>query len=179
MGRLDAVKTFFHSDGSLKPASLKPGANRKQLQRGFLWACASGCDGVVAFLLDHGAELSERADTGQTGLHWAVVGGNLSTIKLLIERGAPLEERNAYGGTALGQALWSFIHGDPEIDYASIVEMLLAARAKIETGLLGQLEKDWLEKEWLQEGKVRAASAKNRILEALRRYGATTEGNYD
>jgi hypothetical protein len=50
LGRMDVVKTFFDSDGSLKPA-----ATKRQLQKGFLWACMYGRLDVAAFLLDHGA----------------------------------------------------------------------------------------------------------------------------
>ena len=159
VGRLDVAKSFFHRDGSVKST-----ANSEQLQRGFLWACEFGRNDVVEFLLENGADLRARADTGQTALHWAVVGGNVSTIKLLLERGAPLEELNAHGGTVLGQALWSFINGDAEIEYVPMVETLLAAGAKIEAGSLA----------WLGKQEGRSAAAKARVAEVLRRYGATT-----
>ncbi len=77
---------------------MKPTATKEQLQRGFLWACEYGHNDAVAFVLDHGADMSDRAGTGETGLHRAVAGAQLPTIKLLIERGARLEELNAYGG---------------------------------------------------------------------------------
>jgi ankyrin repeat protein len=163
VGRLDIVKTLFNRDGSLRPPS-----TARQLQRGFLWACEFGRNDVVEFLLDKGADIRGQADSGETGLHWAVVGGHLSTIKLLLGRGAPLEELNAYGGTVLSQALWSFINGDPEVDYAPIVETLLAVGARIEEGSL-----EWLEKEWEKQAE-RPAAAKARIAEVLRRYAATT-----
>jgi ankyrin repeat protein len=158
VGRLDAVKSFFNQDGSLKPT-----ANTEQLERGFLWACEFGRNDVVEFLLEKGADLRGQTDTGQTGLHWAVAGGQLSTVKLLLERGAPLEELNAYGGTALGQAMWSFVNGYSEIDYVPIFERLLAAGAKIDAGSLA----------WLEKQKGRPA-AKEHIAQLLRRYGATS-----
>jgi hypothetical protein len=156
-GRLDVVKSFFNQDGTLKT-----GATKIQLQRGFVWACQFGRKEVVEFLLERGADLRDQAGTGQTGLHWAVVGGQLSTIKLLLDRGAPLEEINEHGGTVLGQAGWSFFNGDPVSDYIPVFEVLLAAGAKIEDGWLS-----WLEK---QEG--RPAAAKELLGELLRRYGA-------
>jgi ankyrin repeat protein len=157
VGRLDVVKSFFNEDGSLKS-----GATKIQLQRGFLWACQFGKNDVIEFLLEHGADLRDQAGTGETGLHWAVVGGQLSTIKLLLARGAPLEEINEYGGTVLGQAGWSFINGEPETDYVSIFDALLAAGAKIEDG--------WLA--WLEKQESRPGAAKERIAEMLRRYSA-------
>jgi ankyrin repeat protein len=163
VGRLDVVRNFFEQDGRLKAT-----ATTKQMQRGFLWACEFGRDGVVGFLLEKGADLREQADSGQTGLHWAVIGGHLSTIKLLLERRAPLEEINAHGGTVLSQALWSFLNGDPEVDYVPIIETLLAAGARIEPGSL-----QWLEKEWGKQAGGPGA-AKTRVVEVLRRYGATT-----
>jgi ankyrin repeat protein len=163
VGRLNAVKAFFNQDGSLKAAG-----TARQLQRGFLWACEFGRNDVVEFLLEKGADVHGQADSGQTGLHWAVIGGHLSTIKLLLERRAPLEEINAHGGTVLSQALWSFLNGDPEVDYVPIIETLLAAGARIEPGSL-----QWLEKEWGKQAGGPGA-AKTRVVEVLRRYGATT-----
>lgn len=159
VGRLDVVKSFLREDGKLRPT-----ARPEQLQRGFLWACEYGRNLVVEFLLDHGADLAGKADTGQTGLHWAVIGGQTATLKLLLERKAPLEELNAYGGTALGQALWSFINGDDSIDYAPVCETLLAAGATMERGSV----------EWLEKQAGRPAAAKARLAQVLRRYGATT-----
>jgi ankyrin repeat protein len=158
-GGLAVVRSFFFEDGNLKPFVTKA-----QLQRGFLWACEYGCQDVVEYLLEHGADLRDQAGTGEAALHWAVVGGKLSTISLLLKRGAPLEELNAYGGTALGQAGWSFVNGDPQVDYVPIFETLLAAGAKIQDG--------WLQ--WLEQQSVRPAAEKSRVAALFRRYGAST-----
>jgi hypothetical protein len=156
VGRLDAVANFFNDDGTLKPS-----ATLAQLNAGFLWACEYGRTSVVDFLLKKGADLRAKENTGLTGLHWAVVGGQLDTIQLLLKRGAPLEAKNVYGGTALGQALWSAIHGDTGIDYVPIIEVLIEWGAEIAPGSLS-----WLE----QEGGSSAATA--RIAEVIRRHGA-------
>jgi ankyrin repeat protein len=158
VGRLDMVKNFFDEDGNLKAT-----ATKAQMESGFLWACEYGRNSVVDFLLQKGIDLNTQANTGLSGLHWAVVGGQLATIKLLLEHGAPLEARNVYGGTALEQALWSAINGDPAIDYVEIIDMLIAAGAKLEPGSLA-----WLAQ---QEG---SASTKARLKALLGRHGATS-----
>jgi ankyrin repeat protein len=156
-GRLDVVKTFFDSNGDLKPP-----ASPQDLQRGFVWACGYGYEDVVEFLLSHGADLTDDAGSDEPPLHMAVVGASLAIIKLLIARGAPLEQLNGYGGTPLGQAGWSFVNGDPDDDYVPIFDALLAAGAHIEDG--------WLA--WLDKQNGRTAEQKARIAEVLRRYGA-------
>jgi hypothetical protein len=153
-GSLDRVRSFFDEDGSLQST-----ATKHQLQRGFLWACEYGHLETVRFLMDHGADLNDQAGTGQSSLHWAVIGGHLPVIKLLIERGAPLEALNTYGGTALGQAGWSFVHGDSHIDYTAIIEVLIAAGAKVDD--------DWLT--WLESQPGPSAEATARLAEELRR----------
>ena len=62
----------------------------------------------------------------------------------------------------LGQALWSAFNGELQtVDYATIIETLIATDAKIEDGSL-----DWLSR---QDG---SSSLKERIAELLRRHGA-------
>ncbi|HXN65243.1 MAG TPA: ankyrin repeat domain-containing protein [Candidatus Acidoferrales bacterium] len=156
-GRLDAVKTFFDSNGDLKPP-----ASREDLQRGFVWACGYGYEEVVEFLLSRGASLKDDAGSGQPPLHMAVAGARVPIVKLLIARGAPLEQVNAYGGTPLGQAGWSFVNGDPDDDYVPIFDALFAAGAHMEDGWLG----------WLDKQKGRTPEQKARIADVLRRYGA-------
>jgi ankyrin repeat protein len=156
VGRLEVVESFFDKDGSLKP-----NATATQMERGFLWACEYGRNAIAEFLLKKGVDLLSQADTGQTGLHWAVIGGHSDTIRLLLKRGASLEAKNAYGGTPLGQALWSAMNGEPDIDYFPVIETLIDAGARIESGSL-----EWLAK---QKGPP---SVKARVAELLRRYGA-------
>jgi ankyrin repeat protein len=156
-GRLDVVKTFFDSNGDLKPP-----ATRDDLQRGFVWACGYGYQDVVEFLLSHGANLEDDAGSGEPPLHMAVVGASLSIVKLLTARGAQLKRLNGYGGTPLSQAGWSFVNGDPNDDYAPIFDALLAAGAHIEDG--------WLA--WLDKQNGRTAEQKAQIAEVLRKYGA-------
>lgn len=157
VGRLDAVRSYFNTDGSLKA-----NATLIQMERGFLWACEYGRVDIVEFLCGKGIDLLAQANTGETAMHWAVIGGQLEIITLLLERGASLEALNSYGGTALGQALWSAVNGDPGIDYVRTIEMLLEAGAKIEDGSLA----------WLAKQAGGSPKAKARIAELLRRHGA-------
>lgn len=158
IGRVELVETFFHSDGSLKPPETK-----KQLQKGFLWACMYGRENVAAFLLDHGADVLDRADSGATALHWAAGGGHISIVKLLLARGAPLEEMNAWDGTVLEHAGWGFENGAPSVDFAPVFDTLLAAGAKIRGS--------WLA--WIEKVNGRSVEDKARIIDIFRRYGAT------
>ena len=97
VGWLDIVKTFFHADGTLREP-----ATKRELQAGFLWACMYGHEEVATFLLEHGADFRNAANTGATGLHWAAGGGHLGIVRRLLDLGSPLEEVNRWGGTVLG-----------------------------------------------------------------------------
>jgi Ankyrin repeats (many copies) len=159
LGRMDRLETFFDSDGGLKPP-----ATKKQLQRGFLWACMYGREDAVTYLADRGADLLDRADSGATPLHWAAGGAHAGIVKLLVDRGAPLEEINAWGGTVLEHAGYGFAHHQDSTDYAPAFELLLAAGAKIQG--------TWLA--WLERLKGHSAEEKESIAAIFRRYGATT-----
>ena len=111
--------------------SRKLGISQEPLQEAFRYACGYGANRVVEFLLEGGADLAEHSGDGQTGTHYAVIFGRLDTLKLLLKHHPPLEAKNMYGGTVLGQTLWSAAHGgDPEL-YSQIIEMLIAAGAKL------------------------------------------------
>jgi ankyrin repeat protein len=126
VGRLDVVKPFVDDAGRLKPP-----ATREQLQAGFAWACEYGRREIVDFLLDRGVDVAAGGGIGQTALHLAAHRAQLDILRLLIARGAPLEVKNDYGGTVLGQATWSCINSGLDVDYAPIVEALLAAGADV------------------------------------------------
>lgn len=158
-GRLDIVKTFFRTDGT----SIPP-ATKRELQAGFLWACMYGHEDVANFLVEHGADFRDAADTGATGLHWAAGGGHIGIVKRLLELGSPLEEMNRWGGSVLGHAGYGFEHDVSKVDFIPTFEALLDAGAKIRG--------PWLE--WIGKLRNRSATEKARAAEVFRRYGATT-----
>ena len=159
LGRVDLVETFFDSARRLKPP-----ATKEQLQKALLWACMYGREEAVAYLVERGADLLDRAESGATALHWAAGGAHLGIIKLLLDRGAPLEEVNAWGGTVLEHAGYGFAHPADSTDFAPAFETLLAAGARIQGS--------WLA--WLQKVKGHSPEEKARVAEIFRRYGATT-----
>ncbi len=158
-GRFDIVETFFRADRALVPP-----ATKRELQAGFLWACMYGHDDVVDFLLEHGADFRDAADTGATGLHWAAGGGHIGIVKRLLELGSPLEEMNRWGGSVLEHAGHGFEHDISKVDFIPTFEALLRAGAKIRG--------PWLE--WIGRLKNRSATEKARAAEVFRRYGAAT-----
>ena len=155
IGDLALVRTFFDPDGSLRGSE-----TREQLQRGLVWASGYGHKDVVEFLLERGADVREAAGLAQPPLHMAVVGGQVESVKLLLARGAATEQLNAYGGTALGQAVYSFVRGDPRTDYVPVFEALLAAGAKVDGSWIAHLE----------SAKGRTTEERRRAAEVLRRH---------
>ncbi len=155
VGRLDHVQSFF--EGSTPHGK----ATRTQQERALLWACEYGRNEVVEYLLLHGVPPQTQGNTGQSALHWAVIGGRPETITLLVNQGANLEAKNTYGASALGQALWSALHNDHEIDYVPVIETLLKAGARIEEGTLS----------WFAQQPA-SSSAKQSIVTLLKHHGA-------
>jgi ankyrin repeat protein len=159
VGRLDVVKTYFDANGALLPS-----ASPAQRRKGFIWACMYGWEEVALYLLDHGADLLDRADSGATPLHWAAGGASVGVVKALIARGAPLEEVNQWGGTVLGHAGHGFDHYPSAGDFVPTFETLLTAGAKIQG--------NWLA--WIASRKHYTDAEKARVSEVFRRHGATT-----
>jgi ankyrin repeat protein len=104
---------------------------RRLLNQAFRYACMYGGPAIVELLLARGADVREPNRDGQTPLHCAVIGGQLETVKLLLQHDPPLEARNVYGGTVLGQACWSAAHDGDRASYAEMIELLIAAGAKV------------------------------------------------
>ena len=127
VGRVDVVKSFFHADGSLKPA-----ATKAQMEHGLMWACEYGHARVVAFLLQKGVDVDVRPH-GETGLHWASYGGHAPIVTVLLKRKAPLNVKDKrFDGTPLGWALYGWCNPPPEANragYYEVVARLVSARA--------------------------------------------------
>jgi hypothetical protein len=138
VGRLDLVKSFFNSDGSLKNT-----VTTAQMKDGFTWACEYGRTDVVEYLLDRGIDVGELLPRphGQTGLHWAAHGGHVDTVKALLRRRAPVDIKDKrFGGTPLDWALhgWSDRKADAVANdsYHDVVTLLVAAGSRVEPGWL-------------------------------------------
>src|SRR5689334_19781450 len=76
-------------------------SNRDKLTGDLFEAVDRGASNVVGLLLDRGADVNARADTGDTPLIRAAANGYTDTVRLLIARGADLSARDSEDGTAL------------------------------------------------------------------------------
>lgn len=156
-GRLDVVKSFFDTDGKLKPS-----ATEQQVRDGFMWACEFGRYDVVAFLLEHGVPASTTGVRRKIpGLHWAAYGGHAKLVQLLLERGASVNAiEPEFDGVPLGWALYGWGEGHPNRDYYSTVAHLVRA---------GAFVKDkWLDDEGEFAEMARKVKSDARMMAALR-----------
>jgi hypothetical protein len=159
VGRLDAVKSYFNPDGSLKRT-----ATEKQMKDGFAWACQFGRTDVVDFLLQMRIPLDARLrHDGQTGVHWAAYGGHADTVKLLLERKARVDIKDeTYGGTPLGWALYAWgtrPDGARHESYYAVVAQLVSAGAILDP---------WFEDDEDRRVVAQKMRADPRMLAALR-----------
>jgi hypothetical protein len=130
VGWLEAVRSFFETDGSLKA-----GATPAQALSGFQWACEYDRPAVVDFLLQRGIA-ANALHRGQTGLHWAAYGGHAEIVKLILQRGAAVNLKDErFNSTPLGWALHGWADPPKPADSASyhvIVSALVAAGATVD-----------------------------------------------
>jgi len=161
VGRLDAVKSFFNDDGSLKPP-----ATQNQMKAGFAWACEFGRTGVVDFLLQRGMEVGAKLNQegGETGLHWAAYEGHADIVSRLLERGAPVDaEDKRHDGTPLGWALYAWGTSPDRAErrgYYEVVALLARAGAK--------LDPQWYEDDADRQRAAKKLQSDPRMLAALR-----------
>ena len=69
-------------------------------------AAFNGSLEIVQWLSEHGLDVHERDDDGQTALHLAAGSGNLELVEWLVKQGLDVNAKNAYGKTALYEAAW-------------------------------------------------------------------------
>ena len=63
-----------------------------------------GHEAVVELLLEKGADVDSKDDTGRTPLSWAAENGHEAVVKLLLEKGADVSSKDKYGQTPLSWA---------------------------------------------------------------------------
>jgi serine/threonine-protein phosphatase 6 regulatory ankyrin repeat subunit B len=80
--------------------------------------------GLVAALLDYGADVHGRDTSGDTPLHLAACTGKQETVRLLLDRGADINAQDRHGQTALMVAVTG--------DFAALVQELLERGADID-----------------------------------------------
>jgi ankyrin repeat protein len=92
-----------------------------------LWAIEQDRIDICRVLLDHGADVNQRAIDGLTPLLFAVSGSRIDIIKLLLIRGANVNHENKFGFTVADYAY----HTDDHNDYLYIMKILRWRGAKI------------------------------------------------
>ncbi len=80
---------------------------------------------TIQYLIEHGANVNDKEDLGNTALHYAASNGNLATAEYLIKHGADVNASNTHGDTPLLEAIVG-----REYEHA-IVELLLNNGANI------------------------------------------------
>lgn len=160
IGRLDVVKTFFKSDGSLKNT-----ATAVQMESGFAWACQYGRIRVVDFLLKQRMSVDKRLKhSRETGLHWAAHNAHIDIVKLLLRKKSPVDAKDErFGGTPLDWALHGWNDPSPEAargNYREVVSLLVAAGAGVDPR--------WFADPNRESALVRKIKADRRMLSALR-----------
>ncbi len=90
-------------------------------QSALMWAGAEGHDEVVARLIERGADISLRSNSGASALLFTTRKGNIPAVEALLAAGADVNESRPDGATAL---LVAVVNG-----YEDLVDLLLAAGA--------------------------------------------------
>jgi ankyrin repeat protein len=135
LGMLDAMQSFWHDDGTLKPGCghrrpkqqdaetwtwAEPNEDRAEIvSDSFYIACRNGHTAAARFLLDRGANINFRGFFGGAGLHWAAINGHKDTVEFLVANGADASlEDHQFQSTPLG---WAH-----ETNQRAIIELLSA-----------------------------------------------------
>ena len=84
----------------------------------------TGDRAIVEVVLNHGADVHAKDNSGFTALHTAAEWGHADIVRLLLARGAEVNERNSIGNTPL--------HLAANAGFVSVVELLLARGADLD-----------------------------------------------
>lgn len=122
------------------------------------WAIRSQHNGILALLLEKGAELNAKNREGRTPLHEAILGGNSVAIDMLLAKGASINAQDKTGSTPLHLAA---LFGN-----ISTIERLLEHGADM--NIQNNLGKTPLQ--MIMESHV---TEKEKIIELFRRYETT------
>ncbi len=154
LGRLDLLAAYFDGHGLPRPSTTS-----EQLASALVTAAEHNQEDAVKFLLDRRVPVDAQSPGSTfTGANWAALNGNVDLLKLFIARGARLDIENDYGGAALDGALWGAANRPRQDVYPEVVETLIAANARVESGFA-----DW----WAKQ-EPRSPHAHMRILRLLR-----------
>jgi len=69
-----------------------------------IFAVEKGDSGVVAFLVEHGADVNAKDNNGITPLMYAVEKGDSEVVAFLVEHGAKVNAKDNYGDTPISYA---------------------------------------------------------------------------
>lgn len=97
--QLDRVRSFIESGG------LHPDTTYGGKPTALCYAVLKPHRGLLAYLLDKGADVQRRDGMGMTPLHYAALGGCVYCAACLIGRGARLNVENCLGQTPLALTL--------------------------------------------------------------------------
>ena len=97
-GNLEEVQKLLKQGADIHAQDLKSGWTPLH------WAALGGSRDVVAFLIEHGANIKAKNKSGETPLHEAAHYGHRDVVALLIKRGADARAQDAKGFTPLQRA---------------------------------------------------------------------------
>lgn len=109
-------------------------------QTALMWAFSRDALDVARTLIDHGADIHARSDTGFTPLLFAVREGNFDAVRLLLSRGADANEQASDGGSVL---LVATVRG-----HAKLAEFLLDQGADPRANGAGYTALHWVAGTW-------------------------------